>query len=400
MISSCLLVMFVASVRAQSDLSVDCSSDAVAVSWRPRLDISEKLDLSRALLGNCPPSFLGSDETLRFYVSLRDCGFHKRVSVKNVMYSSVLVYDRGPGLSFISQPLRCVYDLPPEPDMMTAFSPEDEELDAAEEEMTFCMELMNSDFSGPAPSLTFKLGSSIPIRAEVDSHGSLLMFLEKCVASTDSDISRVSQVHPIISNSGCLMENSTFLPRRVPAEIRLHLKAFKFALGEKVRTAAGVALISNVQVLLVDVFLRLTLCMQIFLHCDLMARDIHSMMVNGKACHFVKESNRWELLDDPSQSSVCSCCETTCPWRPDMTSGVSARKVLGPLIIVEDKSDRSLDTQVFEEGLSKSPVWLLVTLVTSLLLTVTVVLAVSYYLCVWRGGRMGYRPRRDLLTKR
>ncbi|KAI7812388.1 hypothetical protein IRJ41_001137 [Triplophysa rosa] len=371
MISSCLLVMFVASVRAQSDLSVDCSSDAVAVSWRPRLDISEKLDLSRALLGNCPPSFLGSDETLRFYVSLRDCGFHKRVSVKNVMYSSVLVYDRGPGLSFISQPLRCVYDLPPEPDMMTAFSPEDEELDAAEEEMTFCMELMNSDFSGPAPSLTFKLGSSIPIRAEVDSHGSLLMFLEKCVASTDSDISRVSQVHPIISNSGCLMENSTFLPRRVPAEIRLHLKAFKFALGEK-----------------------------IFLHCDLMARDIHSMMVNGKACHFVKESNRWELLDDPSQSSVCSCCETTCPWRPDMTSGVSARKVLGPLIIVEDKSDRSLDTQVFEEGLSKSPVWLLVTLVTSLLLTVTVVLAVSYYLCVWRGGRMGYRPRRDLLTKR
>lgn len=58
------------------------------------------------------------------------------------------------------------------------------------------------DFSGPAPSLTFKLGSSIPIRAEVDSHVSLLMFLEKCVASRDSDISRISPVHPIISNSG------------------------------------------------------------------------------------------------------------------------------------------------------------------------------------------------------
>ncbi|KAA0716212.1 Zona pellucida sperm-binding protein 3 [Triplophysa tibetana] len=374
MISSCLLLMLAVSVTAQNGLSVDCSSDAVAVSWRPRLDLSEKLDLSRALLGNCPPTFLGSDETLRFYVSLRDCGFHKQVSVQKVMYSSVLVYDRGPGLSFISQPLRCVYDLPPEPDKMTMFSPEDEALDEAaaaeEEEMTFSMELMNSDFSGPASSLTFKMGSSIPIRAEVDSHRSLLMFLEKCVASTDSDISPVSPVHPIISNSGCLIENSTFLPRRVPAEIRLYLQAFKFALGEK-----------------------------IFLHCDLMARDIPSMMVNGKACHFVKESSRWELLDDPSQSSVCSCCESTCPWRPDMRNGVSARKVLGPLIIVEDTSDRSLDTLVSEEGLSESPVWLLVTLVTSLLLTVTVVLAMSYYMCVWRGGRMGYRPRRDLLTK-
>lgn len=91
------------------------------------------------------------------------------------------------------------------------------------------------------------------------------------------------------------MENSTFLPRRVPTEIRLYLQAFKFGLGEKVRTAAGAALISYVQVLLVDVLLRLTLCLQIFLHCDLMARDINSMMVNGKACHFVKESSRFSF---------------------------------------------------------------------------------------------------------
>ncbi len=37
----------------------------------------------------------------------------------------------------------------------------------------------------------------------------------------------------------CLMEskwgNSSFLPRRHPAEIRLRLQAFKFALGQNVR---------------------------------------------------------------------------------------------------------------------------------------------------------------------
>ncbi len=37
----------------------------------------------------------------------------------------------------------------------------------------------------------------------------------------------------------CLMEskwgNSSFLPRRCSAEIRLHLQAFKFALGQNVR---------------------------------------------------------------------------------------------------------------------------------------------------------------------
>lgn len=60
------------------------------------------------------------------------------------------------------------------------------------------------DFSGPAPSLTFKLGSSIPIRATVEprSHRPLRIYLESCVLANDADIRRATRVHPIIANTG------------------------------------------------------------------------------------------------------------------------------------------------------------------------------------------------------
>ncbi|XP_067264248.1 zona pellucida sperm-binding protein 3-like [Chanodichthys erythropterus] len=377
MISARLFLMFVATAMAQKDFSIDCGTDDwVTVRWRPGLDFSLKVDPSKALLGNCPPTSLVSKDTLLFRVLLHDCGFNKQVAAGRVTYSNMLIYERRPGLSFISESIQCVYDLPV--DEESAFSAE--EPDATEGPETFHMEIMNTDFSGPAPSLTFKLGSSIPIRATVEprSHRPLQIYLESCVLATNADIRRATRVHPIIANTGCLMEskarNASFLPRRSPDEIRLHLEAFKFALGE-----------------------------QIFLHCDLEAYAAQSLNVDRKACHYVQKQHRWELLDDPSQSYACSCCDSACVWGTDtIMDGVSGRKVLGPFVIVENdsQSSASLDTQSStKRGLGEFPVWLLVVAVTAALVTVMGVLAVSYYLCFWRGGRMGYRPSRDLLTK-
>ncbi|XP_048045805.1 uncharacterized protein LOC125267837 isoform X2 [Megalobrama amblycephala] len=377
MISARLFLMFVATAMAQKDFSIDCGTDDwVTVRWRPRLDFSQKVDPSKALLGNCPPRSLVSKDTLLFHVLLHDCGFNKQVAAGRVMYSNMLIYERRPGLPLILESIQCVYDLPV--DEESVFSTK--EPDTTEGPETFNMEIMNTDFSGPAPSLTFKLGSSIPIRATVEprSHRSLQIYLESCVLATDADIRRATRVHPIIANTGCLMEskarNASFLPRRSPDEIRLHLEAFKFALGE-----------------------------QIFLHCDLEAFNAQRLNVDRKACHYVQKQRRWELLDDPSQSYACSCCDSACVWRTDaMMDGVSGRKVLGPFVIVENdsQSSASVDTQSStERGLGEFPVWLLVVAVTAALVTVMGVFAVSYYLCFWRGGRMGYRPSRDLLTK-
>ncbi|KAM9439099.1 uncharacterized protein ACWYII_016254 [Salvelinus alpinus] len=55
---------------------------------------------------------------------------------------------------------------------------------------------------------------------------------------------------------------------------------------------------------------------------------------------------------------------------------------------------------VEEQGeLKVSPVWLLLLVIPLVLLTAMGALSVGYYMCVWRVGRIGYWPSRDLLTK-
>ncbi|KAL0192304.1 hypothetical protein M9458_010600, partial [Cirrhinus mrigala] len=125
----------------------------------PRLDLFQKLDPSRALLGNCPPSFTVSDDTLLFYVLLRDCGFLKQVTADRVTYSSMLIYDRRPELPFISrsvQPQHGIHDgemglcfhsvfelvLRRTVSKTTEFSAVEE--DENEGPVTFSLELMNS----------------------------------------------------------------------------------------------------------------------------------------------------------------------------------------------------------------------------------------------------------------
>ncbi|XP_030623710.1 uncharacterized protein LOC115806992 [Chanos chanos] len=156
----------------------------------------------------------------------------------------------------------------------------------------FKLELMNGNFTRPAPSSTFVLGSSIPIRAEVElqTQKPMLLFLKECIAAVAADLDRSSQVRPVITNAGCLVEskvgNSKFLPRRKPSEIRLSLQAFKFVFGEN-----------------------------IFLHCKLAAWFASTFTVDKKACHYLMETERWELADDPIQSDLCSCCDTFCIQR-------------------------------------------------------------------------------------
>uniref|UniRef100_A0A8C1PN58 ZP domain-containing protein n=1 Tax=Cyprinus carpio TaxID=7962 RepID=A0A8C1PN58_CYPCA len=238
-----------------AEVTVDCGGDSVTVRWR--LDSHQKLDPSKALLGSCPPKSTESGDTLLFSVSLGACGFFRQVTREQSNVTSGLLRN-------------------PIPKKITL-----------------------RDFSAPAPALHFRLGSVLPVRAAVESRSRrpLWIYIESCLAATDPEISRAAHVHPIITNAGCLMEskwgNSSFLPRRRPAEMRLYLQAFKFALGQNV---------------------------SIFLLCDLEAWDVQRM--DQRACHYIQQQHRWELLDDPSQSYICSSCETSFFRRTDTVSGV------------------------------------------------------------------------------
>ncbi|KAK1898129.1 Zona pellucida sperm-binding protein 3 [Dissostichus eleginoides] len=158
-------------------------------------------------------------------------------------------------------------------------------------DLQFNIGLMNEDFSGPAESTRFPLGSIIPIMASVvqNTHQPLLLLLEECVAATTPELYPESTMYPIISNKGCLLESvssrSKFEPRQKSSEIRLSLQTFTFAMGEEV-----------------------------FIHCKLLAWDPNGLDSTKKACHFV-EGHGWELLDNLAQSNLCDCCESTCKSR-------------------------------------------------------------------------------------
>ncbi|XP_051990914.1 zona pellucida glycoprotein 3f, tandem duplicate 1 [Xyrauchen texanus] len=180
-------------------------------------------------------------------------------------------------------------------------------------DLTFHMAFMKDDFSGVATSTTFSLGSMIPVAASVDqqSHQPLMLLLEECVASTTPELGPDSHSYQLITNKGCLIDSkkssSMFLPRSQLSEIRLNLQAFKFATGEDV-----------------------------YIHCKIVAWDPRDLDGGKKACQYDKSSSRWLLLDDPSQSSLCSCCDTNCRGRKKR--GITAdssmmTSVLGPLVI-------------------------------------------------------------------
>ncbi|CAB1326534.1 unnamed protein product, partial [Coregonus sp. 'balchen'] len=168
--------------------------------------------------------------------------------------------------------------------------------------LVFHMALLNEDLTGLAKTSLFPLGSFIPIWAAVDQkdHQPLLLLMEECVAATT----------PELQSENGKTGNSRFLPRYHSSAILLYLQSFKFALGE-----------------------------EIYIHCKLVAWDPEVLDKEKKACHYIKETGGWELLDDPSQSVLCKCCESSCKPRlkrglHSEPQGLVQNAVLGPLTIV------------------------------------------------------------------
>uniref|UniRef100_A0A3Q1F998 Zona pellucida glycoprotein 3f, tandem duplicate 2 n=1 Tax=Acanthochromis polyacanthus TaxID=80966 RepID=A0A3Q1F998_9TELE len=223
-------------------------------------------------------------------------------------------------------PIKCVYKRPE--GWVPPFLNPGSGLSEGRSGLVFHMALLNEQMTGIAKTNIITLGSFMPIWAAVEqkSHQPLLLLMEECVAATTAELQYGSQVYPLISNKGCLLEsirgNSKFLPRYHTSAIILYLQSFKFGLGEEV-----------------------------YIHCKLVAWDPEHLDETKKACHFVKENVSWELLDDPLQSSLCSCCESTCKSRSKRgvhwaSGSLSHNSVVGPLIIVERSDLKANGTSV------------------------------------------------------
>uniref|UniRef100_A0A8C9XX81 Zona pellucida glycoprotein 3f, tandem duplicate 1 n=2 Tax=Sander lucioperca TaxID=283035 RepID=A0A8C9XX81_SANLU len=297
-----------------ADMKLDCRPDFVMLVWT---ESRSQADLSFFRLGDCFPTSFSAREAV-FNVDINDCNFRRMVTGDQLTYTNDLTYTSSPDSRILAftHPVVCAFQRPRDwypPIYEPVFNT------YGQGDLVFHIGLMNDDFSGPAKSTTFPLGSMIPIMASVaqETHQPMLLLLEECVAAHTPALQPDSRIYPIITNKGCLMDSvvsrSKFEPRQKTSEIRLSLQAFRFALGEEV-----------------------------FIHCNLAAWDPNSLDDTKKACYYVKEHG-WQLLDNSALSYICDCCESSCKSRRTRSiasgkHGILEKAVLGPLIITDVNS--------------------------------------------------------------
>ncbi|XP_072219897.1 zona pellucida sperm-binding protein 3-like [Leuresthes tenuis] len=298
-------------ILSPAEITLDCEADHVTLVW---MDSRTQADTSLFRLGSCVPTSLTPRQAF-FSVELNDCDFRRLVTGSELNYTNDLVYASSPD-SYVhpfTLPVVCSYERPQdwfpriyEPVFSTY----------GVENLVFHIGIMNADFSGPAESTTFSLGSLIPIMASVEqqTHQPLLLLLEECVATTTPELQPGSDFYPIINNKGCLVDSkfsrTKFEPRQKSSELQLSLQAFRFALAQEV-----------------------------YIHCTLLAWDPNGLDQTKKACHY-KKAHGWELLDDAAYSNLCDCCDFTCNSRKKRSlasgkNGLAQKAVLGPLIITD-----------------------------------------------------------------
>nr|XP_020507381.1 uncharacterized protein LOC109997300 [Labrus bergylta] len=326
-----VIIVAVFATVANAEINVVCEKDSVKITWR--IPAEGVPHAARLFLGNCMASQFkvlptGEGEA-QFNYKFVDCKFTKLLKGKKQLFQNELTYRpkaKGQPAAFV-YPIECVYKRPE--GWVPPFLNPGSGLSEGRGGLVFHMALLDEQLTGIAKTNIIPLGSFMPIWAAVEqkSHQPLLLLMEECLATTTPELQPNSQVHPIITNKGCLAEsmtgNSKFLPRYHSSSVVLYLQS-KFGLGQEV-----------------------------YIHCKLVAWDPQVLDESKKACHYVKPDMRWELLDDPARSSICSCCDSTCRSRSrrgvDAESrGFSYNSVLGPLIIV-DPSDSNADS------MSKSP---------------------------------------------
>ncbi|XP_061550343.1 zona pellucida glycoprotein 3f, tandem duplicate 2 [Phycodurus eques] len=305
-------------------IKIDCLKQSVNITWRITPELAPYSN--RLFLGNCiRSSMIGlptGDWELRFDYKFRDCKFKKKLTAKHLIHQNVLTYKPGvksspPAYEYFFE---CVQKRPD--GWIPSFLTPGASVSTGRGGLVFHMALLNAQMSGIARSNVIPLGSFMPIWAAVEqkAHQPLRLFMEECVAAPTAQLRPQQQVYPIILNKGCLSDsvkgNSVFLPRYHSSALVLSLQSFMFGVGK------------------------------VYIHCKLVAWDPEVLDESKKACQYSKHGE-WELLDDPSQNNLCSCCDHTCRSRHKRgakreSQGLSQLSVLGPLVIVDMSDRRSL----------------------------------------------------------
>ncbi|KAG8455617.1 hypothetical protein GDO86_001716 [Hymenochirus boettgeri] len=326
-----------------------CNSTSVSLAVKTDpLGTGLLLDPSKLFLGQCGPS---STTILQGYIvfeySLRDCGFSHLIYGNMVKYSVDLVYlPTGNNLQTFSQPfqeqINCSFTGSP--------SPTPSNLQVASQlsgtgALEFSAQIMKDDFSGPSDRKVFFLGSSIFVELNVLSgqHLPLQIYVDECTVAPSNNLRNAKQTYSLIQNHGCFVDGkdaaSTFLPRVGPWSIRLSFEALSFK----------------------------DLDSDLYLHFQVVVWD--PMVVynpSRKACSYFTDSARWVLLDNPTNSSLCNCCENVCQPLPsrkkrqvndgnEQEGGLVHTMVLGPFRVETTAAVGSHHSNLNNSGTTANP---------------------------------------------
>ncbi|OCU01607.1 zona pellucida sperm-binding protein 3 [Xenopus laevis] len=347
-----------------------CNSTSVSLAVRiDPLGTGQLLDPSNVYLGQCHPS---STTVLRGYLvfeyNLRDCGFSRLTYGNTVTYSVDLVYVSS-GISFqrFPQPFReqiiCNFtrSLSPTPSNLMA-----ESQLSGEGSLLFSGQFMKDDFSGPSDVKVFTLGASIFVELSVfpGLHLPLRIYVDECTVAPTDSLSSAKETYSLIQNHGCFVDGkeaaSTYLARPAPSSIRLSFQALSFK----------------------------DLDTDLFLHIQVVVWDPKDVSdPSRKACSYLIDSARWVLLDNPSDQSLCNCCDSICRPRSsrrrrhvngdDMEEvGLVHKMVLGPFRVDNSvNGSHTMDRNLYRPTASKG--FIIPPAVGALLLEVAVLLVMS-----------------------
>ncbi|KAM4728005.1 LOW QUALITY PROTEIN: zona pellucida sperm-binding protein 3-like [Anableps anableps] len=278
-----------ASAVAEPDINVVCAKDSVQVTWRVAPQFVPYA--AQFFLGNCMASAwkvlpTGEGEA-RFNYKFFDCKFTRKLKGKRIIYQNELSFrpQAKPKPAIFKYPVQCVQKQPE--GKVSLFLNPGMGVSEGHSKLVFHMELLNEQLTGVSKTNVIPLGSFMPIWAAVEqkSHQPLVLLMDECVAASTPELQPGTQIYPIVGNHGCLLESkrggSLFLPWYHSSAIILYLQSFKFGMGGEV-----------------------------YVYCNLIVWDGDYLDNRRKACH-VKDGS-WELLDDPTQSFLCNCCDKSC----------------------------------------------------------------------------------------
>ncbi|XP_018410996.1 PREDICTED: zona pellucida sperm-binding protein 3-like [Nanorana parkeri] len=154
--------------------------------------------------------------------------------------------------------------------------------------LNFSFRFMNDDFSGPSDAKDFLLGSPINLELSVNLgyHIPLRLLVDEGIVTPTTDIALTPR-YDLINNHGCFVDgkvaHSRFVKQDPINTIWLTFPAMKFV----------------------------TLGNEIYLTFKLVVWDPKDVTELRKACSYLLDTNRWELLGS-ADNTVCTCCDNVC----------------------------------------------------------------------------------------